>query len=70
MLSRSLWARTAAPLKRQAIAPFAARRSVTTDAASAHAENIPEVGRACYQPFPPPSIYLLSDILACRNAIG
>lgn len=44
MLSRSLWARQVAPLRRQVVAaPFAARRSVTTDAASAHAENIPEV---------------------------
>ncbi|PYH42635.1 pyruvate dehydrogenase (acetyl-transferring) subunit E1 alpha [Aspergillus saccharolyticus JOP 1030-1] len=34
-------ARQAAPLKRQAFAPLA-RRSVTTDAASAHAENIPK----------------------------
>ncbi|KAJ5584174.1 Pyruvate dehydrogenase E1 component subunit alpha [Penicillium hispanicum] len=34
-------ARQAAPLRRQAFAPFA-RRSVTTDAASAHAENIPQ----------------------------
>lgn len=44
MLSRSLWARQVAPLRRQVVgAPFAARRSVTTDAASAHAENIPQV---------------------------
>ncbi|KUL85832.1 hypothetical protein ZTR_07383 [Talaromyces verruculosus] len=43
MLSRSLWARQVAPLRRQVVAaPFAARRSVTTDAASAHAENIPQ----------------------------
>ncbi|KAJ5710494.1 Pyruvate dehydrogenase E1 component subunit alpha [Penicillium malachiteum] len=34
-------ARQAAPLRRQAFAPIT-RRSVTTDAASAHAENIPE----------------------------
>ncbi|KAJ6096696.1 hypothetical protein N7486_007442 [Penicillium sp. IBT 16267x] len=34
-------ARQAAPLRRQAFAPLT-RRSVTTDAASAHAENIPE----------------------------
>jgi pyruvate dehydrogenase E1 component subunit alpha len=43
MFSRALWARQIAPLRRQAIAPFAARRSVTTDAASAHAEDIPQV---------------------------
>ncbi|KAN0075865.1 Dehydrogenase E1 component domain containing protein [Elaphomyces granulatus] len=42
MFSRALWARQIAPLRRQAIAPFAARRSVTTDAASAHAEDIPQ----------------------------
>ena len=35
-------ARQAAPLRRQAFAPIT-RRSVTTDAASAHAENIPQV---------------------------
>ncbi|PYI32328.1 hypothetical protein BP00DRAFT_445771 [Aspergillus indologenus CBS 114.80] len=34
-------ARQAAPLRRQAFAPVA-RRSVTTDAASAHAENVPQ----------------------------
>ncbi|KAJ5093348.1 Pyruvate dehydrogenase E1 component subunit alpha [Penicillium angulare] len=34
-------ARQAAPLRRQAFAPLT-RRSVTTDAASAHAENIPQ----------------------------
>jgi len=34
-------ARQAAPLRRQ-FAPLA-RRTVTTDAASAHAENIPQV---------------------------
>ncbi|RAL11398.1 pyruvate dehydrogenase (acetyl-transferring) subunit E1 alpha [Aspergillus homomorphus CBS 101889] len=34
-------ARQAAPLRRQAFAPIA-RRSVTTDAASAHAENVPQ----------------------------
>ncbi|KAJ5272790.1 Pyruvate dehydrogenase E1 component subunit alpha [Penicillium angulare] len=34
-------ARQAAPLRRQAFAPIT-RRSVTTDAASAHAENIPQ----------------------------
>lgn len=43
MFSRALWARQVAPLRRQAIAPFAARRSVTTDAASSHAEDIPQV---------------------------
>jgi len=32
----------ASPLRRQAVAPFAARRSVTTDAASSHAEDIPQ----------------------------
>ncbi|OXV06884.1 hypothetical protein Egran_05347 [Elaphomyces granulatus] len=42
MFSRALWARQIAPLRRQAIAPFASRRSVTTDAASAHAEDIPQ----------------------------
>lgn len=42
MLFRAAWTRQAAPLRRQAFAPFA-RRSVTTDAASAHAENIPQV---------------------------
>jgi pyruvate dehydrogenase E1 component alpha subunit len=41
MLFRTAWARQAAPLRRQAFAPLA-RRSVTTDAASSHAENIPE----------------------------
>ncbi|KAL4891710.1 dehydrogenase E1 component-domain-containing protein [Aspergillus ambiguus] len=41
MLFRAAWARQAAPLRRQAFAPIA-RRSVTTDAASAHAENIPQ----------------------------
>ena len=42
MLFRAAWARQAAPLRRQAFAPLA-RRSVTTDAASSHAENIPQV---------------------------
>ncbi|KAL1967319.1 hypothetical protein VTN77DRAFT_3365 [Rasamsonia byssochlamydoides] len=42
MFSRSLWARQVAPLRRQALAPFAARRSVTTNAASSHAEDIPQ----------------------------
>ncbi|GAD95365.1 pyruvate dehydrogenase E1 component alpha subunit, putative [Paecilomyces variotii No. 5] len=41
MFSRSLWARQAAPLRRHAFAPLA-RRSVTTDAASSHAEDIPQ----------------------------
>ncbi|PLN84605.1 pyruvate dehydrogenase E1 component alpha subunit mitochondrial precursor [Aspergillus taichungensis] len=41
MLFRTAWARQAAPLRRQAFAPLA-RRSVTTDAASSHAENIPQ----------------------------
>ncbi|KKK22961.1 hypothetical protein P175DRAFT_0479200 [Aspergillus ochraceoroseus IBT 24754] len=41
MLFRSAWARQAAPLRRQAFAPIT-RRAVTTDAASSHAENIPE----------------------------
>ncbi|KAI9924572.1 hypothetical protein ASPWEDRAFT_112228 [Aspergillus wentii DTO 134E9] len=41
MFSRALWARQAAPLRRQAFVPYA-RRSVTTDAASSHAENIPQ----------------------------
>jgi pyruvate dehydrogenase E1 component alpha subunit len=41
MLFRAAWARQAAPLRRQAFAPLA-RRSVTTDAASSHAENIPQ----------------------------
>ncbi|KAK1145408.1 alpha subunit of pyruvate dehydrogenase [Aspergillus melleus] len=41
MLFRAAWTRQAAPLRRQAFAPFA-RRSVTTDAASSHAENIPQ----------------------------
>ncbi|KAL2007672.1 hypothetical protein VTN00DRAFT_7654 [Thermoascus crustaceus] len=41
MFSRSLFARHAAPLRRQAFAPLA-RRSVTTDAASSHAEDIPQ----------------------------
>ncbi|EAU35539.1 pyruvate dehydrogenase E1 component alpha subunit, mitochondrial precursor [Aspergillus terreus NIH2624] len=41
MLFRSAWARQAAPLRRQAFAPIT-RRSVTTDAASSHAENIPQ----------------------------
>lgn len=35
-------ARQAAPLRRQAFVPVV-RRSVTTDAASAHAENVPQV---------------------------
>jgi len=43
MLFRTAWARQALPLRRQAFTPLA-RRSVTTDAASAHAENIPQVG--------------------------
>lgn len=43
MLFRAAWARQALPLRRQAFAPLA-RRSVTTDAATAHAENIPQVG--------------------------
>jgi hypothetical protein len=47
MLSRSLWARQAAPLRRQAA--FVARRSVTTDAASAHAENIPQVSQQFFR---------------------
>ena len=42
MLFRAAWARQALPLRRQAFAPLA-RRSVTTDAASAHAENVPQV---------------------------
>ena len=41
MLSRTLF-RSAAPLRRQALAPTAIR-TVTTDAAAAHAENVPEV---------------------------
>jgi len=41
MLSRTLF-RAAAPLRRQAFAPTAIR-TVTTDAAAAHAENVPEV---------------------------
>ncbi|KAL5361018.1 dehydrogenase E1 component-domain-containing protein [Aspergillus floccosus] len=41
MLFRAAWARQAAPLRRQAFAPIT-RRSVTTDAASSHAENIPQ----------------------------
>ncbi|KAE8349345.1 dehydrogenase E1 component-domain-containing protein [Aspergillus coremiiformis] len=41
MLFRTAWARQAAPLRRQAFAPIA-RRSVTTDAASSHAENVPQ----------------------------
>ncbi|KAL1998596.1 hypothetical protein VTN02DRAFT_5919 [Thermoascus thermophilus] len=41
MFSRSLFARHAAPLRRQAFAPLV-RRSVTTDAASSHAEDIPQ----------------------------
>ncbi|KAJ9297522.1 hypothetical protein DTO271G3_4297 [Paecilomyces variotii] len=41
MFSRSIWARQAAPLRRHAFAPLA-RRSVTTDAASSHAEDIPQ----------------------------
>ncbi|KAL2218266.1 putative pyruvate dehydrogenase E1 component alpha subunit [Thermoascus aurantiacus ATCC 26904] len=41
MFSRSLLARHAAPLRRRAFAPLA-RRSVTTDAASSHAEDIPQ----------------------------
>lgn len=35
-------ARQVAPLRRQAFAPIT-RRTVTTDAASAHAENVPQV---------------------------
>lgn len=34
--------RQSAPLRRQALTPLA-RRSVTTDAASSHAENVPQV---------------------------
>ena len=46
MFSRAVLARqVASPLRRQAVAPFAARRSVTTDAASSHAEDIPQVGQ-------------------------
>ncbi|KAL4918903.1 dehydrogenase E1 component-domain-containing protein [Aspergillus aurantiobrunneus] len=41
MLFRAAWARQAATLRRQAFAPLV-RRTVTTDAASSHAENIPE----------------------------
>ncbi|EAW08037.1 pyruvate dehydrogenase (acetyl-transferring) subunit E1 alpha [Aspergillus clavatus NRRL 1] len=41
MLFRTAWSRQAAPLRRQAFAPLA-RRSVTTDAASSHAENVPQ----------------------------
>lgn len=43
MLFRAAWARQALPLRRQVFTPLA-RRSVTTDAATAHAENIPQVG--------------------------
>ncbi|KAF7623373.1 hypothetical protein AFLA_000070, partial [Aspergillus flavus NRRL3357] len=38
---RTAWARQAAPLRRHAFTPLA-RRSVTTDAASSHAENVPQ----------------------------
>ncbi|GMF69018.1 unnamed protein product [Aspergillus oryzae] len=41
MLFRTAWARQAAPLRRHAFTPLA-RRSVTTDAASSHAENVPQ----------------------------
>ncbi|KAB8228755.1 alpha subunit of pyruvate dehydrogenase [Aspergillus alliaceus] len=41
MLFRTAWARQAASLRRQTFAPLA-RRSVTTDAASSHAENVPQ----------------------------
>lgn len=43
MFFRAVWARQAAPLRRQAFAPLA-RRSVTTDAASSQAESsVPQV---------------------------
>ena len=46
MLSRTIRRNIASPLRRNVFAPAAARpafRTVTTDAASAHAEGVPKV---------------------------